>query len=216
MSRSTRPDLTTTSFAILGLLALRPWTTYELARQMQRTLNRVWPRARSKLYEEPKKLVAHGLATASKDAVGRRPRTTYAITPAGRRALTTWLGSPSDNGVSLESEHLVKLFFADQGRSADARATIADTRAWALEQLAVFADVAGVYLAGEGEFRERAAVNVVGARFLVDFYAMVADWADWADEVTGSWPEHPRDAEPDWELMADIARRASRRGTTRT
>jgi hypothetical protein len=59
------PPLTTTSFAILGLLAIKPWTTYELAVQMERTLYRTWPRARSRLYEEPRKLVAHGLAVAS-------------------------------------------------------------------------------------------------------------------------------------------------------
>ncbi len=50
--------MTTTSYAILGLLAIRPWTTYELTQQMQRSLSRFWPRAESKLYEEPKKLVA--------------------------------------------------------------------------------------------------------------------------------------------------------------
>jgi PadR family transcriptional regulator, regulatory protein AphA len=71
-----RTDLTPTSFALLGLLAIKPWTTYELAQQMDRTLSRFWPRARSKLYEEPKKLVAHGLARAREDSVGRRPRTT--------------------------------------------------------------------------------------------------------------------------------------------
>ena len=60
MSR-TRPELTTTSYAILGLLAIRPWSTYELARQMQRDLRFVWPRAESNLYAEPKKLIAHGL-----------------------------------------------------------------------------------------------------------------------------------------------------------
>jgi len=30
--------LSTTSFAVLGLLALRPWTTYELAHEMQRSV----------------------------------------------------------------------------------------------------------------------------------------------------------------------------------
>ena len=35
--------LTTTSYAILGLLSLRPWTTYELAEQMQRALGQFWP-----------------------------------------------------------------------------------------------------------------------------------------------------------------------------
>ena len=50
--------LTTTSYAILGLLAIKPWTTYELAQQMDRVLNRFWPRTRSKLFEEPKKPAA--------------------------------------------------------------------------------------------------------------------------------------------------------------
>src|SRR5947209_7648426 len=80
-------DLTTTSYALLTLLAVRSWTTYELAKQMRRNYHWFWPRAESKLYEEPKKLVALGLATATVDLVGRRPRTTYAITSAGREAL---------------------------------------------------------------------------------------------------------------------------------
>src|SRR5688572_25609709 len=87
--------LTTTSYALLGLLGIRPWTTYELAKQMDRGMNRWWPRARSKLYEEPKKLVAHGLARATRDSVGRRPRTVYTITPAGRRAMAEWLATPA-------------------------------------------------------------------------------------------------------------------------
>ena len=85
--------LTPTSYAVLGLLAIQPWTTYELAKQMDRTLNRFWPRARSKLYEEPKKLVAEGLAVAETGAHGRRPRTVYSITPKGRQALRAWLST---------------------------------------------------------------------------------------------------------------------------
>ncbi len=80
---STAAELTPTSYALLGLLAIKPWTTYELAQQMDRTLSRFWPRARSKLYEEPKKLVARGLARATDDAVGKRAPTIYAITPKG-------------------------------------------------------------------------------------------------------------------------------------
>src|SRR4051795_2587089 len=87
-------ELTTTSYAILGLLALKPWTTYELAQQMGRALGQFWPRAESKLYEEPKKLVALGLARASAETVGRRPRTVYSITPKGRRALRAWVPQP--------------------------------------------------------------------------------------------------------------------------
>src|SRR4051795_4778466 len=111
------PDLralTPTSYAVLGLLAIRPWTTYELATQLDRTLSRFWPRARSKLYEEPKKLVEHGLAAAARGANGRRPRTVYTITQAGRTALAGWLATESSVPV-FESEHILKVFYAEQG-----------------------------------------------------------------------------------------------------
>jgi DNA-binding PadR family transcriptional regulator len=202
-----RRELTTTSYAILGFLAIQPWTTYELAQQMQRTLNRTWPRARSKLFEEPKKLVEHGLAEASEESVGKRPRTVYTITPAGRRALASWLGTPS-NGMALESEHLVKLFFADHGSTEDALATVGAARAWAREQLQEFATVSGDYLEGRGPFPEREAVNVVGARFLVDLYASVVEWADWAEAAMSEWPADPSRAEADWEAMRELNRRA--------
>ena len=100
MSSST---LTTTSYAILGLLAVKPWTTHELVRQVDRSLRRIWPRAQSKLYEEPKKLVAHGYARATDDSVGRRRRTRYTITAKGRRALAKWLEEPG-SGPSLACE----------------------------------------------------------------------------------------------------------------
>ena len=79
--------LTTTSRALLGLLHLRPWTTYELAKQVQRSLGWFWPGAERKLYDEPKNLVAAGLATATEQHTGNRPRTVYAITAAGRKEL---------------------------------------------------------------------------------------------------------------------------------
>ena len=105
----TRPNgLSTTSYAILGLLAVRPWSTYELAQQMDRSLGRIWPRAQSKLYEEPKKLVALGLARAAADRVGQRARTVYRITPKGRRTLSAWLAEPG-SGPVLECEQLLQI-----------------------------------------------------------------------------------------------------------
>ena len=102
----TRPQ-TTTSYAILGLLRLRSWTPYELAKQVQKSLGWFWPRAERKLYDEPKNLVALGLATATEEYTGNRPRTVYAITPAGRRALRGWLGHtpepPALSVVKLET-----------------------------------------------------------------------------------------------------------------
>ena len=42
---SSVPAMTTTSYAILGLLAVKPWTTHELVQQVDRSLRRLWPRA---------------------------------------------------------------------------------------------------------------------------------------------------------------------------
>jgi len=110
--------LTSTSYAILGLLAVKPWTTYELAQQMDRALGRFWPRAESRIYEEPKKLVAHGLARATTEMVGKRRRTIYAITPKGRRALEQWVPTPG-NGPTVEFEQLIKVFFAEHATKQD-------------------------------------------------------------------------------------------------
>jgi PadR family transcriptional regulator, regulatory protein AphA len=88
-------QLSPTSFAILGLLSIQPFTTYELAQQMDRTVSWFWPRAASMIYEEPKKLVAEGLATSQVTFTGKRRSTVYEITDAGRASLRDWLDAPA-------------------------------------------------------------------------------------------------------------------------
>jgi len=148
------------------------------------------------------------MAVASEDMVGRRPRTVYTITPAGRRALRRWLGTPGEGPV-LEFEQLLKVFFVDHGTKADALAAVANIRVWAQERNAENVAVAGSYLAGTGPFPERAAVLAVVGRFLTDFADMVAEWADWAGGIIEGWPEDPSRAEPDWDTLRQVAQRAS-------
>lgn len=200
--------LTTTSYAILGLLAVRPWSSYELTRQMDRSLGRIWPRAHSKLYEEPKKLVEHGLAQATTEQVGKRARTVYAITPKGRQALASWVHEPG-KGPVLECEQLLKIFFAEHGTKADTLATLAATRAWAKERNEDNLAVARAYLAGTGPFQHRAAQNMLVGAFLTDFYAMVARWAEWASAIVDRWPDDPSQAVADPAAMRQIIERAS-------
>src|SRR5690349_25052125 len=101
------PPLTTTSYAVLGLLAVRPWSSYALTQQMDRSLGRVWPRAVSKRYEEPKKLTARGLARSAVQQNGQRTRTVYALTAEGRRALAEWRG-PAGAGAARGRGQLLK------------------------------------------------------------------------------------------------------------
>jgi DNA-binding PadR family transcriptional regulator len=203
------PAMTTTSYAILGLLAVKPWTTHELVQQVDRSLRRIWPRAQSKLYEEPKKLVAHGYARSSDDPVGRRRRTRYTITPKGRRALAAWLQAPGEGPV-LECEQFLKIHFADSGTTADVVANIEATRAWALAQNEEHLATARAYLDGRSEFPERAALNQLVGRFLADYYLTVAEWVDWASAVVERWPDDPGAAPFDVEAAKEGVRRAER------
>ena len=190
---SSAPALTTTSYSILGLLAVKPWTTHELVQQVDRSLRRMWPRAQSKLYEEPKKLVAHGYAEATDDSVGRRRRTRYTITSPGRRALAAWLQEPGA-GPSLEFEQLVKISFTDSGSKADIVTNLEAARAWVLEQNRENLTTARAYVEGTSAFPERAALNQLAGRFIADFYAMVAEWIEWASELVDDWPDDVRNA----------------------
>jgi PadR family transcriptional regulator AphA len=201
------PRASSTTFAVLGLLALRPWSTYELTQQVQRSLGRMWPRATSRLYEEPKKLVALGWATAATEKVGQRPRTVYTITEPGRAALADWLSEPSEGPV-LEFEQLVKLALADHGTRDDALRTVAAARAWAEQANVGNLAVAREYAAGRGPFQNRAAVPMLAGAFFTEFYAMVARWADWAAEQVESWPEDPADAVADHNQLEAIAAKA--------
>jgi DNA-binding PadR family transcriptional regulator len=199
--------LTTTSYAILSLLAIKSWTTYELTQQMDRSLGRVWPRAQSKLYEEPKKLVAHGLARARDEKVGARPRTVYSITRRGRTALAAWLAEPGAGPV-LEFEALLKVTFAEHGTRDDALASLAATRSWARERNQENLVAARSYASGEAPFPERTAQTALGGRFLTDFYAMVDTWAAWATDIVQTWPSDPRDASADPTELEETVRRA--------
>jgi DNA-binding PadR family transcriptional regulator len=185
------PTLSTTSYAVLGLLAIKPWTTHELVQQVDRSLRRLWPRAQSKLYEEPKKLVAHGLAHAEDDPVGKRRRTRYTITERGRHALAEWVHQPGA-GPILEFEQLLKISFADSGTKAGILANLAATRRWVAEQNIENLATARAYLAGTGQFPQRAALNQLAGEFLTEYYAMIDRWAARAAELVEEWPDDPR------------------------
>jgi PadR family transcriptional regulator AphA len=206
---ATARALTPTSYAILGLLSLRSWTTYELAQQMQRALGQFWPRAESKLYEEPKKLVEHGLATATVDRVGNRPRTIYSITTAGRRALRDWMPTPSEGPV-VEFEGMIKIFFAEHGTKADLLEAIESAHRWVDRRFEESTGISQAYLDGEGAFPERLPWLVLAGRFLEEMMVAVERWADWASDVVDGWPDDLTEAEPDLEVLEAMADHSER------
>jgi DNA-binding PadR family transcriptional regulator len=177
---------TTTSYAILGLLSVRSWTTYELAKQVQRSLNWFWPRAERKLYDEPKRLVADGLATARREFTGQRPRTVYDISDDGRRALQEWLDEPSAPRTT-EFEAMLKVFFADAGSLDQLAGTLDAIEAATAERVAQLAGMAEAAAAGETAFPERHHISALSLRLQYEQEAAVLAWTRWARGQIARW-----------------------------
>lgn len=197
--------LTPTSFAILGLLAIRPWSTYELTKLLGRSVQYVMPRTEANRYQEPKRLVESGLASAEDEMVGQRRRTVYSITPAGRDALEAWLAQPS-GPTQLESEALLKILFGNMVPSETLLARIRDVGAEAEAVEAPWRAIAGEYAEGGGPFPERVHINALFWVLLDRWARLRAEWARWAAMEVESWPdEHgPKDREAVQALLEDM------------
>lgn len=118
---------TPATYGLLGTLAVRPWTGYELTQQVRRSLRFVWPSSEGHLYREQRRLVALGWATVEKEPAGLRSRNRYTITEAGRAAMRGWLATDPEE-PHFQIEGVLRTFFGDQG-SADALKSSMDTTA---------------------------------------------------------------------------------------
>jgi PadR family transcriptional regulator AphA len=182
-----RSRLSTTGLGILGLLALRPFSAYELAQQIHRGLRYLQPASERNLYAEPKRLAAAGLVRMRHEPVGRRSRTIYEITPAGREALRGQLATPPAP-PQLEFEALQRLIFADQGSKQDLLAAL-DTTSQQVQQLLDdgLQQVRG-YQADGGPFPQRLHLIILFSRFYTDFLLLLRDWIALARREVASWP----------------------------
>ncbi|MEA2481402.1 MAG: hypothetical protein QOJ07_3324 [Thermoleophilaceae bacterium] len=178
--------LSATSAALLGQLAWREQSTYELVKAMGGNVRFFWPRAESHVYREVKRLTAAGLASAAAGATGRRPRTTYRITAAGRAALAAWLAQPA-GGVALEHEPLLRVLVATNGTRADLLGAIATARAQAEAMLAIGDGIADQYEAGTHPFQDEVHIRALTFDYLYGWARFTVDWADRAEADVRAW-----------------------------
>ncbi len=197
---------TTTSCAVLAVLALRDHSTYELTKQMKLSQHYLWPRAESNMYAEPKRLVEAGLATSREEWTGGRRRTVYSITEAGRAELARWLSAPSSR-QRYESEALLKVFFGENGTVDDMLASIRALRDEATTALEHWSAIADRYDAGEGEYPNRFALSALVARLLGEQQAATVRWAEWAESIVTGWGR-PSPADVGWGV--DVIRSTGR------
>jgi DNA-binding PadR family transcriptional regulator len=175
------------------MLAIRPWSAYELTKQLRRSLAYCWPKAESVLYDEPKRLVTLGLAAAREERSdrGARARTAYAITPAGRTALREWLAT-EPSPPRFELEPLLRLLYADHGNKDDLLRSVATTREWArAETERGLAQLEG-YVSDGGPFPDRLHIIVLFAELCARLLEAVESWTADATAEVEAWPSTER------------------------
>jgi PadR family transcriptional regulator, regulatory protein AphA len=182
-------ELTTTSYAILGLLNIKPWSGYELTQQAQRSLRYVWEKSESHLYAEPKRLVRLGFARVTEAPAGPvRTRQVYRITAAGRRALKQWLESePAPPQVEFEA--VLRLFYADAADKDAALSTLAHTRDHLQQRYTEGMAVAAGWLDGDAPFPERLHISALVAAFSRDLLQVMILWSEFAEREIEQWPQ---------------------------
>ncbi len=109
-----RPKVSTTQFALLGLLGMGPGSGYDLKQRAEANIGHFWSESYGQIYPTLKQLEAKGMAKCSvKTQPGKPDRRVYTITCAGSEALAGWLAEPP-SAESFRSALLLKLFFGDR------------------------------------------------------------------------------------------------------
>ena len=181
------PKMTTSSYAVLALLDLKPWTGYELTNQAQRSLRYAWPKSERLLYSEPKKLVELGYATTHKEQIGNRSRNIYEITEAGRETLSEWTRTRTQP-PRIEVEALLRLLFADHGSVEDLHRALDDLETDITEQHESVVQLMASYLDAGHPFPERTHLSVLFATFQIEVFGSIERWIEFARREVDEWP----------------------------
>ena len=203
------PEPSTTTYALLSLLALQSWTGYELVQQAKRSLRYAWPRSEANLYQEQKRLVTLGWATVEKELTGKRSRNRYTITKSGRAALKAWLATrPSEPHIEIEG--ILRMFFADLGTVEHLIESLKTTAADARDALTNMADFADDYLETGGPFPDRLHLIALAADMVTDVMARIDQLSEHAAKTVATW-DTTKDLGLTPETRKVIERIASRR-----
>ena len=168
-------ELTATGKVILGMLAARPRSGYEIKQLVDSTARFFWAASYGQIYPELKELEKAGLVTGADSSQGARQRTTFKLTADGRRAAREWIGQPPEV-LETRDEGLLKLFFAgsiDGKRAAEiARERAAISRQKAAELRAIWDAVDA-----EGQPEGAASEPDIGSMTVLRYGIEASEWA---------------------------------------
>jgi len=186
--------LTPTAYALLALLNLKPWSAYDLTHFMRMSnLRAIWPRAESRLYAEPKNLLALGLINAKTEQNAGRKRTVYEINAKGRRALQAWLRQPAEKRFIYESEAMLKVAHGDMESLEVLKSHVAAIREEADNDFAIMQDVFEQIVKHDLFFPERLHINALTAQFVFDMIEARLRWVGFAEQFIAKWKDTKTD-----------------------
>lgn len=207
------PPATTTTYAILGLLAAGPSSPYDLNIRLQVGYGFFWPRARSHVFTEAKKIAALGWATGVVQRNGKRKRTEYAITPEGQAALEAWLRTEPIT-FNMEFEHLVRVYLAGFGTTDDLLHVLDNAAERARGMLDIAERVISEYENGviEGPHDEPH-LRVLLVDYLAGLAALTLDWSERSRQDVAHWASSDEDDRTTQAIrrMSQLPRSTSRR-----
>jgi len=134
------PRRNRTWFAILGLLAWKPMSGYDIKKLIEVGLSYFWHESYGSLYPTLDRLVAEGLARRTEQRRhGRRTRHAYSITAKGRREVSAWLHEPTDL-PRTRNELQLKFFLCSRRPLAESIRLLEEYREQQREVQEIYAD----------------------------------------------------------------------------
>ena len=167
-------ELTPLRGALLGLIAHRPMSGYDLAKVFDDTLANAWSAKHSQIYPELAAMTEAGLLSA-RDA-GTRRRKEYRITARGRRELERWLVETPVEPRIARNEAVLRSFFLGFMPAAAAKAFLAGERRRHEERLDRL-----LARGREPDSPESGWTGMIALEGGLRYERMMIDWLVWAE-----------------------------------
>lgn len=99
--------------ALLALVSGGPLTGYDAVKHFRSSVGHLWHAPDSQIYPELRRMQAEGLLDAKEVPWGSKSstKTQYALTDAGRDALTSWQATPLTYAPERDQAHLIAAYF---------------------------------------------------------------------------------------------------------
>jgi DNA-binding PadR family transcriptional regulator/dienelactone hydrolase len=157
-------SLTTTEYAVLGLIAFGERSGYDLARGAERSVGAMWAPSHSQIYKVLPRLAALGCAKVRPVEQEARPdKALYSITRRGRQVLGAWVEAVEEEPAGGSSIFLMKIFFGWTGGPDAAVRQLDAYESWLRRRLARF-ETTAAGLADDEPLHSRLALDHALAR----------------------------------------------------